>query len=109
MRRSSGPLRRPSSRQAWPVVERNEYVHGMHIDSVCDHLQAVSEGYIHRLIINQPPRTMKSLTSCVFWPMWEWLRSPSTRWMFLSYAQNLAIRDSLRCRRLLTSPGGKAE
>lgn len=49
---------------------------------------------------------MKSLTTCVFWPCWEWgpRHRPSTRWLFSSYAEQLSKRDSLKCRRLIQSP-----
>ena len=47
---------------------------------------------------------MKSLAVCVFWPAWEWINFPHRRWLFASYAQSLATRDSLRCRRLIESP-----
>ena len=32
-----------------------------------------------------------------------WASAPETRWLFASYAQELAIRDSRSCRRLLES------
>jgi predicted phage terminase large subunit-like protein len=51
-----------------------------------------------------PPRHMKSLAVCVFWPCWEWIRHPERRWLFASYSSVLAIRDSVRCRRLMESP-----
>ena len=35
--------------------------------------QAVSAGQIRNLLINIPPRHMKSLAVCVFWPAWEWI------------------------------------
>src|SRR5450759_4333859 len=42
--------------QAWPVLEPGtELVEGIHIDAICLHLQAVSEGRIPHLIINVPP------------------------------------------------------
>lgn len=94
-------------RQAWPVVEPSiPYVHGWHIDAICEHLQAVTEGEITRLIITIPPRHMKSLLTCVLWPAWEWgpRNMPHTRWLLSSYADTLSTRDSLKCRRLLTSP-----
>ncbi len=47
---------------------------------------------------------MKSLAVSVFWPVWEWIRWPSRRWLFSSYAASLSIRDSLKCRRLIESP-----
>ena len=35
-------------------------------------LEAVSRGEIQNLLINIPPRHMKSLLVSVFWPCWEW-------------------------------------
>lgn len=92
-------------RQAWHVVEpATPYVHGWHLDAISDHLEAISAGHIRNLIINIPPRYMKSLSVCVFWPCWEWTDRPELRWLFSSYSDRLAIRDSLKCRRLIDSP-----
>jgi predicted phage terminase large subunit-like protein len=90
--------------QAWPVLEPStELVDGLHIDAICSHLQAVTEGRISHLIINVPPGHAKSLLTCVFWPAWVWINHPETRWLFSTYREPLAIRDSLRCRRLIES------
>ncbi|MFH1605528.1 MAG: terminase [Pseudomonadota bacterium] len=92
-------------RQAWHVVEPStHYTSGWHIDAICEHLEAATRGEIRNLIINIPPRHMKSLAVCVFWPTWSWIQHPETRWLFASYAEALALRDSLKCRRLILSP-----
>src|SRR5260370_36916942 len=92
-------------RQAWPIVEPfTPFVPGWHIDAIIDHLEAVSRGQIRNLLINVPPRHMKSLLVSVFWPAWEWLRSPERRWLYSSYGAQLSIRDSVKCRRLIESP-----
>ena len=92
-------------REAWPLVEpASPFIDGWHIDVICDHLQAVTFGQIPNLIINIPPRHMKSLLTNVFWFCWEWTFQPWTRWMFASYSEGLVMRDSLRCRRIITSP-----
>src|SRR6266567_3010869 len=92
-------------RQAWAVVEpATPFVPGWHIDAIVEHLEAVSYGQIRNLLINVPPRHMKSLLVSVFWPAWEWLRWPERRWLYSSYAATLSIRDSVKCRRLLESP-----
>lgn len=92
-------------RQAWHVVEpATPYVHGWHLDAICDHLEAVSNHEIRNLLINIPPRHMKSLAVSVFWMAWMWIRNPAFRWLFASYAQSLSTRDSLKCRRLISSP-----
>jgi predicted phage terminase large subunit-like protein len=68
-------------------------------------LEAVSLGQIKNLLINVPPGFTKSLSCCVFWPMWEWgpRDRADTRWMFFSYDQELSTRDSLKCRTLMDS------
>src|SRR5277367_2089033 len=92
-------------RQAWLIVEPSTpFVEGWHIDAIIDHLEAVTYGQIRNLLINVPPRHMKSLLVSVFWPAWEWLRWPERRWLYSSYAATLSIRDSVNCRRLIESP-----
>src|ERR1035438_928600 len=70
-------------RQAWAVVEPSTpFVPGWHIDAVVEHLEAVTYGQIRNLLINVPPRHMKSLLVSVFWPAWEWTRWPERRWLY---------------------------
>src|SRR5215470_18043332 len=59
---------------AWSVLEPpgRPFVRGWHIDAICEHLEAVTAGQITRLLINIPPGCMKSLTTNVLWPAWEW-------------------------------------
>lgn len=92
---------------AWPILEPGRvFTPGWHIDAICDHLEAVSNGSITRLLINVPPGCMKSLTTNVFWPAWEWgpLDRPSSRYVGASYSQDLTIRDNRRCRTLIQHP-----
>lgn len=86
------------------VEPATEYVPGWHIDAISDHLEAVTRGWIRNLIINIPPRHMKSLQVAVLWPTWAWTWQPALRWLFSSYAEKLAIRDSVKSRRLINSP-----
>lgn len=90
---------------AWSIVEPvNAFQPNWHIDMICEHLEAVSRGEISKLLINMPPRHMKSLLVSVFWPCWEWISSPAKRWLFSSYSHDLSVRDSLKSRRLIQSP-----
>jgi predicted phage terminase large subunit-like protein len=88
---------------AWPIVEPAAFVPGWHIDAIAEHLEAVSQGLIRRLLITIPPRHMKSLAVGVFWPAWEWIEHPELRWLCASYAESLSIRDNVRTRRLIQS------
>ena len=90
----------------WPVLEPNrEFVDGWAIRAICDHLEAVTRGEIRRLLMNVPPGFMKSLTTQVFWPAWEWgpRNLPSMRYVGASYADQLTVRDNRRTRNLITS------
>ena len=100
-------------RQAWHIIEPGQrYMHGWHIDFICAHLEAITDGVelddgqlYNRLLVNVPPGTMKSLLICVFWPAWEWgpRNKPHLRYVCASHTLDLAIRDGLRMRRLVTS------
>jgi predicted phage terminase large subunit-like protein len=89
---------------AWPVLEpRTRFLPSWHIDLLCEYLEAVTAGEITRLVINVPPRYMKSLLATVLWPCWEWQSRPSLRSIFSSYAESLASHHSLCRRRLIRS------
>jgi predicted phage terminase large subunit-like protein len=100
-------------RQAWHVIEPGQpYVHGWHIDFICMHLEAITDGetidddtFYNRLLINVPPGAMKSLLTSVFWPAWWWgpRNEPHKRFLCASHSQSLAIRDSTKMRRLIVS------
>lgn len=92
------------TKAAWHVIEPGrDFVPNWHLGAVAEHLQAVTGGEITRLLINMPPRCMKSLSVSVFWMTWEWTHNPFTQWLFLTYHKDLCTRDSLRCRRLILS------
>lgn len=98
-------------REAWRFIDPSPFVPGLPIEAVAEHLQAVARGDIKRLIINIPPRCAKSSLVSVAFPAWVWAQSketptsgPGTQFLHASYAQNLALRDSTKCRRLVTSP-----
>ena len=91
---------------AWEILEPGrEFSPGWHIDAICEHLEAISHGEILRLLINIPPGCMKSLTTQVFFPAWEWgpQRRPSLRYVSASYSHDLTIRDNRKCRNLIQS------
>jgi len=92
-------------RQAWLVIEPlTPFVPGWHINAIVEHLEAITRGEIRNLLINVPPRHMKSLLVSVLWPAWEWILHPERRWLYSSYAASLSIRDSVKCRTLIESP-----
>ena len=91
----------------WPVIEPGRpFVRGWAIEAICEHLEAVTAGHITRLLMNVPPGLMKSLSTNVLWPAWEWgpKNRPDLRYIGASYSQDLTIRDNRRCRQIIESP-----
>lgn len=80
-----------------------EYQPNWHIRLIAEYLQAVQNGDIKRLIINIPPRSLKSVCVGVAWPAWILGMDPSKRIMSASYSQVLSIKHSLDCRFVLSS------
>lgn len=91
---------------AWPLVEpAREFVDGWHIGAMCEHLEAVTDEEIKRLLINIPPGCMKSLTCSVLWPAWNWIRQPGWRGIFASFDQSLVgKRDGGKVLEIVLSP-----
>ena len=98
-------------RQAWKYIDSSPWTDGWPIEAVAEHLQAVVDGDIRRLIINIPPRCGKSSITSVAFPAWTWAQEqksatsgPGVQFLHASYAQQLTLRDSVKCRRLIESP-----
>jgi predicted phage terminase large subunit-like protein len=85
------------------VSPSTKYEPNWHIELIADYLEAVQKGEIKRLIINMPPRSLKSICISVAWPAWILAHDPSKRIMVSSYSQILSIKHSLDCRLVLSS------
>ena len=98
-------------KQGWPHVENCEFTPNWHIEVICEHLEAIAERRIRRLLINIPPRHSKSLVCNVFFPAWLWAKKaqkgtwygPSTSFILSTYVQSLTLRDSVKNRYLIYS------
>ncbi len=95
---------------AWRNIDSAPWVDGWCIEAICEHLQAVVDGEIRRLMINIPPRCSKSSVCGVAFPAWTWAQQqhsptsgPGVPFLHVSYGTKLALRDSVRCRRLISS------
>jgi phage terminase large subunit-like protein len=96
--------------EAWGQIDPAPFRPGWPIEAVSEHLEAVVDGQIKRLIINIPPRSGKSTLCSVCFPAWTWAQpedsptsGPGVQFVYASYAEKLALRFSLRNRRLINS------
>ena len=91
--------------QAWKVIEPGTtYVDNWHIDLISEYLQAVDISEILRLIINIPPRFMKSIQTTVCYPAWTWTKKPEKRFVKVSYSDSLSRKHNVLCRDIIKSP-----
>lgn len=81
-----------------------KYLPNWHINLIAEYLEAARRGAITRLIINLPPRALKSVCVSVAWPAWILGHNPSSRIVAASYASSLAVQHSLDCRMVIGSP-----
>ena len=75
-----------------------------HIDVIAAKLTAVRDGKIRRLIINLPPRHLKSLMASIAFPAWCLGHDPSAQILCVSYAQDLADKLARDCRSIMLRP-----
>src|SRR6202035_1677762 len=74
-----------------------------HLEVIAAKLVAVREGKIRRLIINLPPRHLKSLLASIAFPAWCLGHDPSAQILCCSYGQDLADKLARDCRSIMLS------
>jgi predicted phage terminase large subunit-like protein len=79
-----------------------------HIEAMAYHLEQVRLGRIKRLIINLPPRYLKSLVTSVAFPAFVLGHDPTKRLIVASYGADLAVKLANDCRTVINSPRYKS-
>ena len=80
-----------------------------HIRYLCDKLQNEAERIVSRqqrtkhLLINVPPRTLKSELVNVFFSAYLWILDDSIQFISSSYSSTLSVALSVQARRLILS------
>src|SRR3954453_20652939 len=74
-----------------------------HLEVIAAKLTAVREGKIRRLIINLPPRHLKSLMASIAFPAWCLGHDRTAQILCVSYAQDLADKLARDCRSIMMS------
>lgn len=76
------------------------YIDNWHIDMLCNLLQEATQGKIKRLIINIPPRYLKSICCSIVWPAWILGHFPHKKIITCSYSQIISDKNALAHRNL---------
>jgi predicted phage terminase large subunit-like protein len=74
-----------------------------HHEVIASKLDDCRRGKIRRLIINVPPRSLKSLASSIAFPAWVLGHNPAAQLLCVSYAQDLSDKFARECRSVMTS------
>lgn len=75
---------------------------------LCRALERCFHGDTKRLIINLPPRYLKSFTASIAFPAWVLARRPEAKILCVSGTTGLAITQHLEAKELMTHPRYKA-
>jgi predicted phage terminase large subunit-like protein len=93
-----------AARCFYDLNPQTELALNWHLEVIAAKLIAVREGKIPRLIINLPPRHLKSLIASIAFPAWCLGHDPATQILCVSYAQDLADKLARDCRSIMMSP-----
>jgi predicted phage terminase large subunit-like protein len=75
-----------------------------HLEILTAKLSEVAAGTCRRLIINIPPRHLKSHSASIAFPAWLLGQDPTKQVLAVSYAQDLSEKLARDCRALMASP-----
>jgi len=90
---------------AWPILApATPYKPGYHHEAIIEHLQAIRDGQIKRIIINCPPRFGKSMLVSVLYHPWVWLMAPSANFLCTSFKSELSTDFSLKSQTVVFDP-----
>ena len=90
-------------RSFYELNPATEFKDNWHIDVLAYQLDRVRLGKTNRLIINLPPRSLKSHCASIAFPAWILGHNPSAQIICASYAQDLSDKLAYDCRTLMTS------
>jgi predicted phage terminase large subunit-like protein len=92
-----------TERAFYELNPQAQFFPSTYIELIAAKLEACRRGQIRRLIINLPPRSLKSHCASIAFPAWCLGHSPSMHIIAASYGQDLADKFARDCRLLMSS------
>jgi predicted phage terminase large subunit-like protein len=90
-------------RSFYEVNPQTRILWAPHLELIAIKLEACRRGEIRRLIINLPPRQLKSHCASIAFPAWCLGHDPAVHLICASYGQDLADKFARDCRRIIVS------
>ena len=91
------------SRYIYKENHNRNFIVAPHLQLIADTLEDVYKGNIKRLIINMPPRYGKTELSIKLFISWCLAKSPSSKFIHLSYSDDLALDNSSQTKEYIES------
>src|SRR5437868_8786666 len=82
---------------------QTQFLSNWHIEALAAKLEEVRRGSCKRLIVNVPPRHLKSHAISIAFPAWVLGHDPAKQILSVTYAQDLSDNLARRSRTLMTS------
>lgn len=79
------------------------YEHNWHVELIASELERVRGGLARRLMINLPPRSMKTIMVSVAFTAWVLGHDPSRRLMCVAYSQDVAKAQAVLFNRVVST------
>jgi predicted phage terminase large subunit-like protein len=90
------------------ILPGTPYLPNWHIDAIVHQLMRVHGGEISRLLINQPPRSLKSICVSVAYVAWLLGHDPARRVIVVSYSNEFAAELHRQFRMVIDAPWYRA-
>ena len=88
-----------------PKIENlNDYVANWHVHAMSEKLMRLYQGNIKRLIVNAPPRSLKTSTCTSFFIPWLLGKDPSLQIMLVTYSDEFAEQLGSQIRSVMRHP-----
>lgn len=85
-----------------------EYQHAWYIDAIDHQLDRVRNGDNTRLIVEMPPRHLKSMAVSTAWPAFMLGHNPALRFINVTYGEDLSAKHARDCMKIIESSWYKA-
>jgi hypothetical protein len=85
------------------VSPGTRYCHNWHTDAIVYRLMRVHTGHSRRLLINQPPRSLKSICVSIAYVAWILGHDPTRRMIVVSYSADFAAELHRQFRMVINS------
>jgi predicted phage terminase large subunit-like protein len=85
------------------VSPGDDFQDNWHLGAIAHQLERIRTGESNRLIINVPPRSLKSIAVSVAWVAWRLGHDPALCFVCCSYSAELALKHARDCRAVMQS------